>query len=279
MIRIHNWSRLSVDVARGAPLDDETVARAAASWQRLNLTELKRLVVAKKRKTSPVDDGGARMPPDRYDATAIPRPKYDAVQAIPRPKYDAVQAGGFRRFDAAQRDAINALQQDSEYAVARKTVPYARTRQKRPGRTKFVLPTAAPHPNASIRGDVLWVMEDNSFIMRPSEDQSLKIRMGPPPAEGSPWPMPRLYRPMKLLYHIREAEFRMHAMAVTCDVLETAFERTRRNAFVGGGASANSGEAVYADGRTVLPVIYHLNVTVGKPCVKYPHLDMDESCE
>ncbi|KAI0219390.1 Beta-hexosaminidase subunit beta [Lamellibrachia satsuma] len=195
-------------------------------WQRLNVSEYKRLVVDQRRVAA----------------------KESNVQS-----YD----------EAPSRGANVKSAQD-------------RVHPKRFRRPRFVIPTAPPRPSTSFRKDVVWLMDDNVFGLRAAEDQTLKIRMGPSPAAGSPWPMPRIHRPMTLVYQIKAGEFHMHALGATCDVLETAFERAHKNAFIGS-APANSDEVFYSDGRTTVPVIYYLNVTIVKRCDKYPHLNMVES--
>lgn len=215
-------------------------------WQRINASEYRRLVAEHKR----------GQPKERHGAQLGVRMRSDVVPLV---------------------DRVEKVKRSDDFDVAPAVQPESiRQRGKRTPRARLAIPTAPPRPKASFSKDVVWLMDDNTFGLRAAEDQSLKIRMGPPPASGSPWPMPRVYQPMQLVYQLKPTEFHMHALSFTCDVLETAFERTQKNAFVAS-VPADSGEVFYSDGRTAVPVIYYLNVTVAKRCDKYPSLNMVES--
>ena len=233
------------------PYVDAVSSGAPGGWQRINASEYQRLV-AEHKHGPPKDE----LASDHLGANAEKRQDEPLTGDRGKP---------LRRSNG----------DDNEPAFRPE---HQRLRPKRTPRPKLAIPTAPPRPRANFSKDVIWLMDDNTFGLRPADDQSLKIRMGPPPASGSPWPMPRVYQPMALVYQLKSAEFHMHALGFTCDVLETAFERAHKNAFVAS-VPANAGEVFYSDGRTAVPLIYYLNVTVAKRCNKYPSLHMVESCE
>ena len=130
--------------------------------------------------------------------------------------------------------------------------------------------TVSPHVNADVRSNVEWFEDTQSYALRASADAKFRIRYAPAQAHGSPWPMPQVYQPTNVSFHVAAGSlFEFHSVGEQCELLDDAFIRFRRNVF------DDENSARHDD----LIEIHSVNVTVLKECTRYPYLDMDESCK
>lgn len=143
--------------------------------------------------------------------------------------------------------------------------------------------TPKPKPDHASKYAVDWFPEIRAFALGASSDLQLKIRHAPLPDSGSPWPLPQIYRPLDVVFHLGN-DFRMLAIGETCDVLEFYMKRIYVNVF-GDDLARNANGPGPAEERresyqsVTLHTITHLNVTVLKECNEYPSFGMDESCK
>ena len=133
-------------------------------------------------------------------------------------------------------------------------------------------------PDLTSRKDVMWFPEYHGYSLRASVDNRFRIRYAPLPGEGTPWPMPQSYKSeTAFVYLVNPFNLTFEVTGESCDVLDFAIDRVKRNMF----GQLNSGDSEpYA--HLFQPFekrLSHVNVTLLEPCEKYPHLDMDEFCK
>jgi len=109
-----------------------------------------------------------------------------------------------------------------------------------------------------------------------------KIRHAHIPAYGTPWPMPRIYRPHTTVYRLIPSQLQLNVVGgKKCEILRRNFRRIHRNIFGENphkdGAANPASEVSGSSLR--LRVVHHLNITVLKECTEFPYLEMDESCK
>lgn len=139
------------------------------------------------------------------------------------------------------------------------------------------IPTPLPKPEYKSKFLVDWFGDIHSFALGSSSDQQFRVRHAPLPEAGSPWPMPQIYRPTDIVFHLSD-DFRMHAIGETCDVLEFNLKRIHDNVF-GSEPTREPLERRETKRTGSMYSISHLNVTVLKECDHYPSFEMDESCK
>ncbi|CAD5115483.1 DgyrCDS4452 [Dimorphilus gyrociliatus] len=149
-------------------------------------------------------------------------------------------------------------------------------RRRKKKRRRHRRPTLPPRPLNAHKKDVIWFEESRSYALKLSADPRFPLRLRPNPAQGSPWPLPQQYDTFEQEFFIQPDSFTIHAAGETCDILRFAFRRIRKNMFGHGSVQSDGYERQNLNDK-VDEELRQLNVTVLKPCSKWPSLAMDEA--
>ena len=167
-------------------------------------------------------------------------------------------------------------------------------------------PTPPKRVPVGIKQEISYVENAKSFGISSSSGGRWLVRLRPEPSKGTVWPHPQqFYSDQHIAYQIDPSNFKFIPRGVHCELLSKAILRIRRILF--GHITNRSGfsppasppisddvtnedydnkrkpgepEEEDLNARTFTSVIInHINITLVKPCKKYPSLESDESCK
>lgn len=139
---------------------------------------------------------------------------------------------------------------------------------------------------------VVWDWSDFAVNFEQYVMPEQKLRRAPHATTGEPWPLPQYYVSKKdKIYKIDKSSFRFDMSKVKCDIIEKAVERYRPyiledavedmyDNFQHAQSTVFEDPSLKYDTPLYLnaPVVSKVLIKIHKPCDKYPHENMDESC-
>lgn len=153
------------------------------------------------------------------------------------------------------------------------------------------------HPASDQKnGDMKARWDKDMFFIRwtyGSLGDQMAVRRAPHASTGAPWPLPHRYaRNEQKVFKVDESRFKFLIKSHSCDIIDQAIERFRKhivedavedlydNLQNAENTNINDPRIKYdSDVYKLAPELLEVEVVINKPCIKYPSLEMDESCE